>query len=161
MTQFVRKAEVPDYVNVRPLLEIMGHVSDALLKNRFSEYVQSSDHCIMLAVRDGEPIGYAWAQNYGPHLRSGKSYARLHDLAVTDAQRHQGVGRALFEAIIEWCQTAEIVELQWQAATSAASFYERLGLTGDTKSDLEEYPYYEIAIGPSNKQLHPTGFAGG
>lgn len=148
MTHVVRKAQTSDYESVRPLFEVMGHVSEPSLRERFNEYVENSAQCIMVAMKGGEPIGYASAQNYGPHLRSGKSYARLHDLAVVEDQRRQGVGRALFEGIIEWCRVSEIVELQWQAPLDAAPFYEKLGLRGDTKSDLEEYPFYEIPIRP-------------
>lgn len=150
MTHLVRAARKTDYTAIRPLFEIMGHASDGLLENRFKEYVERPDHCIVIAWSGDVPIGYAWAQNYGPHLRSGQSYARIHDLAVSETDRRKGVGRELFEAITEWCRTSGVSELQWQASRSAAPFYEKLGLKGDTKSDLEEHPFYEIRFEPSN-----------
>lgn len=150
MTFLLRRAERADYASIRPMLDIMGHASEPSLEERFTEYVESSSHCILVATSDRGAIGYAWAQNYGPHLRSGKSYARLHDLAVSQHHRRQGIGRALFNGVVKWCEEAGIVELQWQAARSAAPFYDSLGLRGDTKSDLVEHPFYEIVIKPSN-----------
>jgi GNAT superfamily N-acetyltransferase len=68
---------------------------------------------------------------------------------ITSRDR-RGIGRSLFEAITKWCEGAGITELQWQASPSAGPFYKSLGLVGDTKSDLEEYPFYEISFRPSD-----------
>jgi hypothetical protein len=44
----------------------------------------------------------------------------------------------------KWTAAHTIRWLQWQASTSAVPLYEHLGLIGDTKSDLEEHPSYDI-----------------
>ena len=104
MSHLVRPARSTDYRSIRPLLEVMGHVSGDLLEIRFKDYVERPDHCILIAWSGDVPIGYSWIQNYGPHLRSGQSFARLHDLAVSATERRKGVGRALFEASAQWCR---------------------------------------------------------
>jgi len=53
-------------------------------------------------------------------------------------------GPGLFEAVLAWAAERSMRWLQWQASTAAVPFYARLGLVGDTKSDLEAHPFYEI-----------------
>ena len=92
-------------------------------------------------------IGYAWVQDYGPGLRHAWSVARLHDLFVAPSWRRRGAGRRLFAAVWEWAARRGTVRyLEWQASLAAVPFYERLGFTGDTRSDLEEHPYFEIRL---------------
>ncbi|MBB5112837.1 GNAT superfamily N-acetyltransferase [Micromonospora echinospora] len=78
-------------------------------------------------------IGYAAAQDHGPHLRSGDAHrtVRLHDLYVRPDRRRDGVGRVLFTAVRRWA-AGRARHLEWQAHHErAAPFYERLGHRGD------------------------------
>lgn len=143
----VRPAEVSDLESLAPLFDLMGNVEESMLGQRFVRVVSDAQHLVIVAAEGNRPIGYAWAQNYGPHLRSGFSYARLHDLVVEPRFRRRGVGRVLFEEVVEWCEGSGVGELQWQASRDASPFYESLGFRGDMRSDLEEYPLYEMTIG--------------
>lgn len=143
----VRRAQVSDLESLFPLLDLMGSIEEAMLSRRFERIVSDAQHLVIVSTEGSRTIGYAWAQNYGPHLRSGFSCARLHDLAVEPDLRRRGIGRSLFMEVVKWCEGSGVSELQWQASRAAAPFYESLGLRGDTRSDLEEYPHYEVAIG--------------
>src|SRR5207248_11475500 len=88
-------------------------------------------------------VGYGWAQDYGPHLRSGASTARLHDLFAVPDCRRRGIGAALFTAIKTWAMGKGVRYLQWQASLSAVPFYERLGYAGDP-CPQPDYPFFEI-----------------
>lgn len=68
----------------------------------------------------------------------------LHDIFTLPEQRGKSIGTELFEAAKRWYEDNNISYLQWQADKDAVGFYEKLGLKGDTKSDLEEHPFYEI-----------------
>src|SRR6266542_1677886 len=141
----IRPARAADWPHLWPLLQAMGGTdSETAAHERLRRYAERSEHCLPVAIVEGKLVGYAWAQDYGPHLRSGERTARLHDLYVAPEWRRRGVGRGLFEAIREWAVGHSIRWLQWQASREAVPFYARLGLVGDTKSDLEAHPFYEI-----------------
>lgn len=140
----VRQASRADWPTVRPLLSEVGSVADAGIEGRFVERVSDPESLVLVALQGEALVGYAWVQSFGPHLRSGDIVARLHDLAVIPSHRRRGVGREIFEAVADWCRREGIRWLQWQASASAVGFYSRLGLAGDTKSDLEEHPFYEL-----------------
>ena len=125
------------------LLTQRGSDSESLAQMRFAQMLSSSAHCIQVAVLDGQLVGYAWAQNYGSHLRTGKSTARLHDLFVDGQYRRRGVGRQLFLAVRDWAQQQKITWLQWQASRMAVPFYQKLGLVGDPCPD-PTHPFFEI-----------------
>ncbi len=147
-----------------------GADSEAASQERVLQIVERSDHYVPVALAGAELVGYAWAQDYGPHLRGGAHTARLHDLYVVPEWRRRGIGRQLFEAVRIWAAGHAIRWLQWQASTAAVPFYARLGLVGDTRSDLQERPFYEIDFargsaseaagdsrdGPDVRTLHAT-----
>lgn len=143
----IRHARALEFPTVWPLLASMGHaLNEDEARNRFETTVADVNHLLVVAVLDGAPIGYAWAQNYGPHLRTGTSTARLHDLFVDETMRTLGAGRALFAAVRSWARNRGITWLQWQASEAALPFYERLGLTGDLCPD-PMHPFFEIEFG--------------
>lgn len=110
---------------------------------RLQGLIGRADHCIAVAHIDAELVGYAWVQDYGPHLRSGHSTARLHDLFVVEARRLHGVGSSLFAAAREWSRLRGVRWLEWQSSPSAVAFYERLGLHGDP-CPQPDHPFFEI-----------------
>lgn len=141
----IRPALEHDWPALWPLLLERGHTDgEGPARERFSTLIREKEHCLLVAALDGRLLGYAWAQDYGPHLRSGKRTARFHDLFVAPERRRLGVGAGLFEEIKSWAARARVSWLQWQAAGTAVPFYERLGLKGDTRSDLDEFPFFEI-----------------
>jgi GNAT superfamily N-acetyltransferase len=134
-----------------------GTDSAAAARERLRRLETRSDHYVSVALAGAEGVelvGYAWVQDYGPHLRGGAHTARLHDLYVAPEWRRRGVGRQLFEHVRAWAARRPIRWLQWQASTAAVPFYARLGLIGDTKSDLETHPFYELDFArvPAAKQ---------
>jgi GNAT superfamily N-acetyltransferase len=151
----VRRLAAGDLPALWPLLYGMGHggaappagPAPAAVAPRVARLCACGDQCLLGAAASGGLVGYAWAQDYGPGLRRWWSVARLHDLYVAPAWRRRGIGRALFGAVREWAiGRATVKYLEWQASLPAVGFYERLGLRGDTRSDLEEHPYFEIIV---------------
>lgn len=96
---------------------------------------------------EGNLVGYAAVQDYGPHWRTGDHHriARFHDLQVAPGQRRQGAGRALVEAVVAWAER-RVRHLEWQAHHErAAGFYERLGYRGQP-CPQPDYPTFEITF---------------
>lgn len=141
----VRDATTEDFDRALPLLEAMGNVAadTALVRRRFATLSDDPAHAVFLAEHDGALVGYAWAHDYGPHLRSGKRTARWNDLYVGGEFRRLGAGRSLYEAVRAWAAGRGVTWLQWQASEQALPFYERLGLIGDPCPD-PEHPFFEI-----------------
>lgn len=140
----VRRAVAADLSRSLPLLEAMGkttHVAE--LAARFSALVDVDDHLIAVASTADALVGYAWAQDRGPHLRSGSRTVRLHDLFVRPSDRRHGVGRSLFDSAREWARARGARWMEWQASAAALGFYERLGLIGEACPD-PEHPFFEI-----------------
>lgn len=117
--------------------------SSEQLRRRFREFIRRDDHCILVADVGGVLAGYAWAQDLGPHLRSGDSIVRLHDLFVDERARLHAIGRSLFEFVCDWATTRGARWLQWHAGTSGEAFYDALGIA-PTPSEDDIHPFYEI-----------------
>lgn len=146
-----RTARNEDWDDLWPLLIGMGQTdSEEGTRNRFANIVRRNDHYVPMAFAANRGIGYAWVQDYGPHLRAGHRTARLHDLYVHPAWRHQSVGRRLFKSITTLARRRGVRWLQWQASQESVAFYEHLGYRGDTVSDLAEHPLFEIDFGEGN-----------
>lgn len=141
----VREATCDDFANALPMLTAMGNVAevDPQLGERFANAAADPSHLLLVAERDGSLLGYVWAQDYGPHLRSGHRTVRWNDLFVDQRARRQGVGRALFIEVEAWARKRGVRWLQWQASESAVGFYERQGLKGDPCPD-PTHPFFEI-----------------
>lgn len=140
----IRRATSEDWDAVWPLLHGMGKVGpmDAA-RQRFERIVRDPSHYFSIVMYDDALVGYAWAQDYGAHLRTGDRTARLHDLFVRPERRGRGIGAAIFRAVREWARQEGVRYLERQASLSAIPFYEHLGYTGDP-CPQPEYPYFAI-----------------
>lgn len=149
MSVRVRDLTTADWPRLWPFLEAMGTFTTELeaqaLFNRLL-----SDRCWMLlgaVIPDVGLVGYAAAQDYGPHLRSGDVHrtVRLHDMFVAEELRRRGTGRALMDEVVCWAgERARYLE--WQAhETRAAPFYEKLGYRGEP-CPQPDYPTFEITF---------------
>ena len=80
--------------------------------------------CLFVAEVEGRVIGFAVGKAIG-----GGS-AELESVAVDEATRRMGVGRALCGAVVEWCREvgSAVVELEVRASSDGAiALYEGLG----------------------------------
>jgi GNAT superfamily N-acetyltransferase len=127
-----------------PLLQAMVKTdSEAGVAKRLEALISLDSHYLPIATIADSPVGYAWAQDYGLHLRSGLSTVRLHDLYVAPPHRRLGAGARLFEAVWQWTEQRGAKWLQWQASQDALPFYTSLGLPGDPCPD-PGHPFFEI-----------------
>ncbi|WP_375429677.1 GNAT family N-acetyltransferase [uncultured Friedmanniella sp.] len=142
-----RRLTSADWPQLWPFLLEMGTTGDEIdVRDRFAALIADPRWLLLGAASPASTLlGYAAAQDHGPHLRHGDLHrtARLHDLFVSRDARRQGVGRALMSTVAEWA--AERVRyLEWQAhETRSAPFYERLGHRGEA-CPQPDYPTFEI-----------------
>ncbi|CAN5642369.1 hypothetical protein BH23PAT2_BH23PAT2_09560 [soil metagenome] len=140
----IRPAIQKDVEEIEKLVSKFGSVKEEGFEARIRRILDSDDHHIFVAEVSSQLVGYAWVQSHGQHLRSGDTTARFNDLFVLPEFRGRKIGTLLFEAVKDWAKKSQVIYLQWQASSKAIKFYEKLGLKGDTTSDLEEHPFYEL-----------------
>ena len=98
----------------------------------YLEWAGDDDHTLLIAERDGEPIGYAVVSiDDGPATWDvGERIAEIESLSVLASERGTGVGRALTEAAFEVASEAGAGATFVGIAHSnegALRFYEREG----------------------------------
>ena len=151
MSTAIRTAQISDYDDLRPLINPRDPEPRA--RDLFADLLSDERWAIIAAYKDNRAIGYAAAQDYGPHLRHGDFHrtVRLHDLIVTESERRQGVGTELLDAAIDWARSRAARYVEWQAhETRAAPFYVRLGYTG-VACPQPDYPTFEVDLHPESQ----------
>ena len=66
------------------------------------------DVVVLIAERDGEPVGYVSAVRT-LHLRSGGDILALDDIYVREAARDAGVGRLLMTELARWAAPQDLL----------------------------------------------------
>lgn len=158
-TIHIRPVTPADFSALQPMLHDMGFIdNDELLKTRFPDLCFDAQHGFLLAEHNKQIIGYALAQDYGTHLRSGDTQrtAKLDDLYVVPERRRQGVAYQLLEAIKAWAKARPIRYVFWYANQREASpAYQRMGYT-PAPSGQEGFDFFEIDFGdPTSRTPHP------
>lgn len=101
-----RRLTSADWPQLWPFLLEMGTTGDEIdVRDRFAALIADPRWLLLGAASPASTLlGYAAAQDHGPHLRHGDLHrtARLHDLFVSRDARRQGVGRALMSTVAEW-----------------------------------------------------------
>lgn len=116
-------------------------------RERLDSLVVNDAHHIVVAELDGQVLGYAAAQDYGPAPQRDWSIARMHDLWVSPDARGRGAGTALFRAVQQWAEEqTRIRVLEWQSLEVAADFYRKLGLSGERVDEADPRELYEIEV---------------
>jgi GNAT superfamily N-acetyltransferase len=139
----IRHVEPDDIVGMWPIIEHNSDKNRDLFINRVMQKRVLEDHYIPVALLNNKVLGYAWVQDYGPHIRVGYRTARMNDLFVDAEHRRKGTGRELVFAVKRWCEGRNVKWLQWQSSEKAIPFYESLGLKGDPCPD-PGHPFFEI-----------------
>lgn len=148
MNAAIGPAQASDYEDLRPLINPRDPEPQA--RELFVQLLSDERWAIVAAYKDNRAIGYAAAQDYGPHLRHGNFHrtVRLHDLIIVESLRRQGVGTRLLSAAIDWARSRAARYIEWQAHESrAAPFYIKLGYTG-VACPQPDYPTFEVDLRP-------------
>ena len=100
--------------------------------NQYRDWLTRDEYTLLLAERDGEPIGYAVVSigDGGATWDVGEQVAEVETLSVLESERGNGVGKALTEAAEEVAHEAGVQTLVVGVAhtnADAIRFYEREG----------------------------------
>jgi ribosomal protein S18 acetylase RimI-like enzyme len=135
----VRRAAPDDAGTVLTMVrEIAAHEGDASdaagTPETWAAMLARPDVVVLLAERDGVPVGYVSAVRK-LHLWRGEDIYALDDLFVRDGHRDAGVGRLLMREMARLA-SAERLLVRWevnQQNVAAQRFYRRLGASLRTK----------------------------
>lgn len=95
---------------------------------RWAQVLGRDDVLVLLAERDGEPVGYVSAVRR-LHLWLGTDVLGLDDLFVRNGHRDAGVGRLLMTEVARLASAEDLV-VRWEVGEDnpdAQRFYRRLG----------------------------------
>lgn len=114
-----------------PALFPMAHPSGVSIES-FVSLLQKTDAAVLVAEQGRGVVGFVIARLMGPggSRRVPPVSAEVQMLAVREAHRSLGIGRALMRRAEEWArqQGARAMELNvWEFNASAMTFYQRLG----------------------------------
>jgi ribosomal protein S18 acetylase RimI-like enzyme len=101
-------------------------------RRQYRGWIGTDDHALLIAERNGEPIGYTVVSLGGGAATwdVGERTAEIETLSVLAAERGRGVGQGLTDAASQWAQEAGATAVLVGVAHSnddAIRFYEREG----------------------------------
>lgn len=135
----VRPALAADLVHVHRLIVELAAYERAenevtLSLDTFTADFMAGRFEVTVAVKNDKVIGMAL---HHPRYSTWKGMTwYLEDLVVTESWRGKGVGKALFNKVVEVAQRRDAHRLEWQVLdwnAPAIGFYERLGATVSTE----------------------------
>jgi ribosomal protein S18 acetylase RimI-like enzyme len=120
-------------------------------RGQYLDWLSKDGYTLLLAERDGEPIGYAMVSLGGGAATwdVGDRTAEIETLSVLESERGHGVGRALTEAAAELAAEAGAGSVLVGVAHSnerAIGFYQREGFE----------PFYVSLIRPAASSASPS-----
>jgi ribosomal protein S18 acetylase RimI-like enzyme len=123
----------------------------AYRRGQYLDWLSKDEFTLLLAERDGEPIGYAMVSLGGGAATwdVGERTVEIETLSVLESERGHGVGRALTDAAIELAAEAGAGSVLVGVAHSnsdAIRFYEREGFE----------PFYVSLISPAASSASPS-----
>jgi ribosomal protein S18 acetylase RimI-like enzyme len=135
----VRRAGARDAAVVLAMVrEIAAYESEAEhvagTEENWARVLGRDDVVVLIAARDGEPVGYVSAVRK-LHLWFGTDILALDDIYVRAASRDAGVGRLLMTELARWAAPQDLL-IRWEMREdniAAQRFYCRLGATLQTK----------------------------
>jgi ribosomal protein S18 acetylase RimI-like enzyme len=116
---------------------------------RWAAILARPDVVVLLAERDGEPVGYVSSMRR-PHFWTARDILALDDLFVREGYRDAGVGRLLMSELAR-IAAPEALPIRWEVDEDnerAQQFYRRLGASLRSKV---------IALWPADRFPDPAG----
>lgn len=158
-----RRAAPADAETVQTLLlELADHESSGqhvrVDVRRWRELLADDDVVVLLAERDGHPVGYVSAVRQ-LSLWQGRHLLALDDLYVRAPHRGRRVGEALMRAVAEYAGADRLL-VRWEMNVDndgARRFYVRLGATVRDKGIATWQPHDYTALLDESPGGRPAG----
>lgn len=146
MSILIRRAVPADRVRIRPLQEQIASLHKAgrpdlfraearfFTQDAFNERLRDPNHTVLIAEKDGEVVGYAFAwvifyRDHSTYMDHDTFY--IDDICVLESCRRQGIGRKLFEQCREFARAQGCINIDlgvWGFNREAIAFYESCGM---------------------------------
>jgi len=130
-----------------PLMVAMGRVNnESKAKARIEAIIDNPAYLLAIAKVQGQAVGYVWAQNFGPHLRTGEITARTHDRFVDENFRGRGIGDQLITYTKQWATGLGVKYLQGATNPKGVENLKRLGASFDSQEEFNKHPPFEFQL---------------
>ncbi|MBW1888880.1 MAG: GNAT family N-acetyltransferase [Deltaproteobacteria bacterium] len=130
LNRFVHKIHVENHPDI-----FKFPINDEKIKRFFMMIVDKEKHHLLVAYKDGKPVGYLWAtltlKPENPFKYEQKHFF-LHQIAVHDQYRRQSIARTLFEEIESIASQNGVKDFAlgtWSFNRTAHEFFEKMGFT--------------------------------
>lgn len=142
----IRFAQAKDVAGILSLLKQVGKVHHVgrpdIFRSNAQKYgasqilsmLDSSKNPIFVAVEEEQVLGYGFCQiktfEHDPVI-ADHTELYIDDLCVDETCRGQGIGKAIYEAILKYAKLRKCYNVTlnvWSCNENAMKFYERLGL---------------------------------
>ena len=109
-------------------------------------FLLATDHVLIVAVEDGEPIGFALAYLLD-RIDGDRRMALFYEIEVAASHRRRGAARAMIELLKSVCATENVAKMWVQTSPSneaAAALYRSTGARA-TASGVETVFLYDVS----------------
>ena len=108
-----------------------GPEAQTTIERHLRETIRSTGGCVFIAESGHRIVGYVLGevQERKPIYPAGR-YGFISDLAVTEARRRQGIGRALVEALLSWFKRHGVTAIELfilETNPVSTAFWESMG----------------------------------
>lgn len=121
---------------------ILKKKADWSYRSYMKHNIETKEQTVFLYEEKGTAAGYIAIQiEEYPPVYEEKIFAGINELAVTASLRRRGIGRALFNAALDWIKERGITRVEVKMASSnspACGFYEKMGFRPVIVSGLLE-----------------------
>ncbi|WP_346914549.1 GNAT family N-acetyltransferase [Clostridium sp.] len=145
----VREAIINDYIEINNLVkevhnlhvknrpDVYVEVDTPLIKEDFYGLLSANDTKIFIVedISNKELVAYSIVKimaHRSIQILTQMTFAYIDDFCVKPSEQKKGIGRLLFEYIVDYAKTEEALSLQlivWEFNKEAIKFYEALGMS--------------------------------
>jgi N-acetylglutamate synthase-like GNAT family acetyltransferase len=125
----IRRAKISDAPRVAELSGTLGYPAETeAMARRLTDILAHETHAVFVAETAGEVVG--WTHGAEQEMLEFDRRCEILGLVVGAAQRGQGVGRRLVEAVEDWARTRGLDDVSVRSNVvrlESHPFYERIG----------------------------------
>ena len=119
--------------DIDPVFTPKDNTIPIFIKEHLRPAMETENSLVLIALNIGQVVGYLYSFiSELSSLDKRDKYGVVHDLFITYAFRHRGIGEKMFKEIIRWFQENNIDRVELDVITEnliASSFWEKQGFT--------------------------------
>ena len=119
--------------DIDPIFEPEDDTIPIFINEYLRPAMESDNNLMLVALDEGNVLGYSYSLIIETsNLEKRGKYGNIHDVFISPAHRHKGVGEMMFSEIMKWFQSKDIDRIELDVIKQnqmASSFWEKHGFT--------------------------------